>query len=227
MTSCNYLNEHLKSTRPLDNLSQISGPLEPPLWKKTVGELFDQNVAQNGEELALISDHENIEWNYSQLGVEVNQLIASLTRLGIEREDRVGIYMPNIAIWVVFQYALAKLGAILVPINPAFCASELAQIIRLAKLKALVAIPKHKSVEYVDIITSIVPQVRENKLKISSTDFPHLHYVIFASEDSSIPSGAYNLKSLKENSATCDFNTKLRKRRHRQYPIYFRHYWDA
>ncbi|KAI0236243.1 hypothetical protein L0F63_003941 [Massospora cicadina] len=103
--------------------------------------------------------------------------------------------MPNVAAWVVFQYALAKLGAIL--------------IIRLAKLKALVAVPKYKNSNYVDIICSIIPEVRENKGEINCKDFPHLHHIIFASDELSLPPGAVNLKSLMEDSAAAEPNIEL------------------
>ena len=86
---------------------------------ETIGGYFDRVANEHPDNPALVLRHQNVDWTYSELHRRVDQLAAGLISLGIEPGDRVGIWGPNSAEWVLTQLATAKIGAIMVCINPA------------------------------------------------------------------------------------------------------------
>ncbi|KAJ9081444.1 hypothetical protein DSO57_1014528 [Entomophthora muscae] len=183
--------------KPKDNLSQVSGPTEPSLYQETIGELLDLRIKEHPAVLALISEHENIQWTYEQLGKKVDMLITGLAKLGIGYGDRVGVYMPNNAAWLLFQYALAKVGAILVSLNPGYRSYELSQTIKLTQIKALVSVPEYKDSDFIEIIGSIIPEIYQDDTEINTKSFPELRSIIFTCKDNEhIPSGSIKMASL-------------------------------
>src|SRR5438105_1551601 len=105
--------------------SYVSGTSDTPLLGLTIGDAFDRTVARFPDREALISRHQGLRYTWAQLQAEVDQAARGLMALGIERGERVGVWSPNRAEWVITQYAAAKIGAILVNINPAYQLHEL------------------------------------------------------------------------------------------------------
>src|SRR5262245_37850167 len=101
------------------------GTSETPLRGETIGRMWDDVVAQHGARPALVSRQQGIRWTYAQLEERVEHCARALLEAGVEQGDRVGIWSPNNAEWVVVQFATAKVGAILVNINPSYRAHEL------------------------------------------------------------------------------------------------------
>src|SRR3954463_14597875 len=99
-------------------LSYVHGSGGTPLLGQTIGESLDRAGARFGDRDAVISCHQNLHFTYSALLREVNRAARALLHLGVERGDRVGIWSPNTAEWMISQFATAKVGAILVNINP-------------------------------------------------------------------------------------------------------------
>lgn len=105
--------------------SYTSSTAEKPLLGMTIGDKFDQIAAQYPDNDALIALHQNIHWSYRELQQEVNRCARALLAIGVQKGDRVGIWAPNCSEWTLTQFATAKIGAILVNINPSYRTHEL------------------------------------------------------------------------------------------------------
>src|SRR5437868_3909365 len=101
-------------------LSYAHGVSTVPLIGKTIGDLFDEMAAQYADRDALISVFEGQRWSYAAMREEVDQVARALMALGVQKGDRIGIWSGNCAAWVLVQFATAKIGAVLVNINPAY-----------------------------------------------------------------------------------------------------------
>ena len=108
--------------------SYVHGTATVPLLGQTIGASLDRVAAQFGNRDALISCHQNARYTYAQLLDEVNGAARGFLALGVKRGDRVGIWSANVAEWLITQYAVAKVGAILVNLNPAYKAAELVRL---------------------------------------------------------------------------------------------------
>jgi fatty-acyl-CoA synthase len=137
--------------------SYASGISEVPLLGDTIGDNFDRTVAAFGDRDALVDRFAGRRWTYRELAAEVNALALGLLAQGIGKGDRVGIWSPNRAEWTFLQYATAKIGAILVNINPAYRSHELEYVLNQAGVKLLVASDKFKTSDY----PAMVDEVRE------------------------------------------------------------------
>jgi fatty-acyl-CoA synthase len=113
-------------------------------------------VNPDGE--ALVDFAQNRRWTYAELNAEIDLTARGLMSLGVQQRDRVGIWSPNCAEWVIMQYATAKIGAILVTINPAYRSHELGYALNQSGARTLVAATAFKSSDY----RSMVEQVRPN-----------------------------------------------------------------
>src|SRR5712692_1767566 len=100
--------------------SYAHGASSVALLGETIGSVLQRTAARFGDRLALISCHQNVRYTYSQLSAEVNRAARAFLALGVQRGDRVGIWSANAAEWMVTQYAAARVGAILVNINPSY-----------------------------------------------------------------------------------------------------------
>ncbi|MDO2378268.1 AMP-binding protein [Rhodococcus electrodiphilus] len=135
--------------------SYTSGAWNTPLLGDTIGDNFDRTVARHGERDALVDRAAGRRWTYTELAGEVDALAFGLLRAGIGKGDRVGIWAPNCAEWVFVQYATAKIGAILVNINPAYRSHELQYVLTQAGIRMLVAAPRFKSSDYAAMIDEV------------------------------------------------------------------------
>ncbi len=137
-------------SKPLPSYS--SGTSDAPLMYRTIGEAFDATVAQDPDHLALVVRHQDVRWSYGKLAAEVERAAVGLHALGLNKGDRIGIWAPNCAEWIVTQIATAKLGLILVNINPAYRLSELEYALHKVGCRALVLAERFKSSDYVDMV---------------------------------------------------------------------------
>ena len=111
-------------------LAYAHGATDVPLRGETIGQMWDVVVGDRAGCEALVSRHQAIRWSYEQLHAEVERCARGLLALGVARGDRVGIWSPNNAEWVVVQFATAKVGAVLVNINPSYRRHELEYALR-------------------------------------------------------------------------------------------------
>ncbi|MGW5288163.1 AMP-binding protein [Rhodococcus pyridinivorans] len=135
--------------------SYDSGVGHVPLLGDTIGDNFDRTVARHGDRLALVDRAAGRRWTYRELAAEVDALAAGLLHQGITKGDRVGIWAPNCAEWTFVQYATAKIGAILVNINPAYRSHELQYVLAQAGIRMLVSAPAFKTSDYAAMIDEV------------------------------------------------------------------------
>lgn len=138
--------------------SYASGTWDSPMLGDTIGDNFDRTVAAHGGRDALVDHASGRRWSYAELAVEVNGVAAGLLARGVGKGDRVGIWAPNCPEWTLIQYATAKIGAILVNINPAYRSHELQYVLEQAGIKMLVAAPSFKTSDYAAMIETVRPQ---------------------------------------------------------------------
>lgn len=138
--------------------SYASGGYPVPLLRETIGANFDRSVAAGPGRDALVDRPTGRRWTYAELGAEVDALAVGLLDLGITRGDRVGLWSPNCAEWVLTQYATAKIGAVLVNINPAYRTHELEYVLNHAGVRLLVAARRFRSSDYEGMIAEVAPR---------------------------------------------------------------------
>ncbi|HRB02525.1 MAG TPA: AMP-binding protein [Ilumatobacteraceae bacterium] len=129
-------------------LAHEIGPTSEPLWGSTIGENLARTVAEFGGNDALVSCHQGIRWTYDEFAVRVRSLAVGLLGRGLAVGDRVGLWSPNYAEWVLVQYATAEIGVILVNLNPAYRTHELAFALRHSGCRMVIAAPSFKSSDY-------------------------------------------------------------------------------
>ncbi|CAN7236668.1 MULTISPECIES: AMP-binding protein [unclassified Variovorax] len=138
--------------------SLAKGATDVPLIEQTIGDFFDDMAARQGERDALVSVHENKRLSYLELQRESNRLASALLGLGLAPGDRVGIWSHNNAPWVLMQIATAKVGIILVNINPAYRTAELEYALNKVACRALVTMPQFKTSDYLGMLRELGPQ---------------------------------------------------------------------
>ena len=173
-------------TSPANSKSYRCGPSVEPLLYETIGNVFDQTVEQYPDVPALVVRHQNIRWTYRQYQREVNNLASGLLALGIQPGDRVGIWAPNCYEWCLTQFATAKIGAIMVCINPAYRLYELEYALNKVECRAIVTAEKFKSSEYLNMLNELAPELKQSEPgKLKSKKLPSLEMVIRMGEEKS------------------------------------------
>ena len=137
--------------------SYAAGETDVPLIEATIGDAFDQTARRYADREALVECATDRRWTWAQLQADVNEAALGLLAAGIQPGDRVGIWAPNCAEWTIIQFATAKVGAILVTINPAYRTHELAFVLRQAGIRMLVATPEFKTSDYAAMIEQVRP----------------------------------------------------------------------
>ena len=122
-------------------LSHDLGPTDHPLLEETIGALLDRVAAERPDHEALVSCHQNLRYRYRELADAVDVMARAMLRAGLQRNDRVGIWSPNYAEWTLVQFATAKIGVILVNLNPAYRTSEVEYALNQSGCRWLIAAP--------------------------------------------------------------------------------------
>ncbi|HZP12418.1 MAG TPA: AMP-binding protein [Nevskiaceae bacterium] len=139
----------------MSNLSYVHGASAQALIGETIGQHFDAACARHANREALVVRHQNVRLTYAQLREKVDALACSLMRLGLKRGERIGIWSPNTLEWTLTQFATAKLGLILVNINPAYRRAELEYALKKVGCRALVLAPTFKTSNYVEMLDDV------------------------------------------------------------------------
>ena len=139
----------------VDVLSYSCGTGEIPLLGDTIGANFDRAAQAFPDRLALVDRPTNQRWTYRELAAQVDALALGLAASGVRKGDRVGIWAPNCPEWTFTQYATAKLGAILVNINPAYRSHELEFVLKQSGIGVLVSAQSFKTADYADMIEQV------------------------------------------------------------------------
>ena len=139
--------------------SYVHGASDIPLIGDTIGEHFDAVVRRWPDREALVVRHQNIRWTYGDLKERVDAFAAGLVALGLEPGDRIGIWSPNNAEWVITQFATAQAGLILVNINPAYRLAELEYALKKVDCRALITARSFKTSDYLGMLRELAPEI--------------------------------------------------------------------
>ena len=158
----------------MSKLSYTKGPSDKPLLEKTIGAALDDAARNWATNLALSSRQQGIRWTWEELRHEVDRVATGLLAEGVGKGDRVGIWSPNRAEWTLTQFATAKIGAVLVTINPAYRLSEVEFALNKVGCMALITAPTFKASNYIGMLRELsqdkLPSLR---LKVSLGEEEH------------------------------------------------------
>ena len=165
-------------------LSHVVGADGAPLMDLTISEALTRAAEKWGGQEALVSVHQGIRWTYDELANLAEDFAAGLLTLGIEKGDRVGIWAPNLAEWTLTQFATAKIGAVLVNVNPAYRLSELEFVLGKVGVKALVCPVSYKTSRYAEMVEALAPEITSTPAgeRLKSERLPDLERVILIDE---------------------------------------------
>jgi fatty-acyl-CoA synthase len=165
-------------------LSYVSGISDTPLLGLTIGDMFDAIVAQYPDHEALISRHQGLRLTYRQLQQEVDRCARGLMALGLRKGERLGIWSPNRAEWTITQFATAKIGAILVNINPSYRLHELAYALEQSGCAMLVIAPQFRTSNYTEMLYTLLPELRDARpVGFKVAKLPELRAVVRLGEE--------------------------------------------
>ena len=150
----------------MTQLSYAKGETDVPLLDTTIGMALRQAAERWPDGLALVSRHQAIRWTWAELDAEVDRVAAGLLALGVDKGDRVGIWAPNCAEWTLTQFATARIGAILVTINPAYRTSEVEYALNKVGCSVLVTAARFKTSDYVAMLREIGSERLPQLLKV-------------------------------------------------------------
>jgi fatty-acyl-CoA synthase len=157
-------------------LSYAHGASPTPLLGETIGRDFERTSARFPDRDALVSRHQGLRYTYADLNEAVDRVARGLIAAGLEKGDRVGIWSPNCAEWVLVQYATAKAGLILVNINPAYRPSELEYALNQSGCRTLISARRFKTSDYAAMLDEVRPRLRflERAIYLESPDWDEL-----------------------------------------------------
>lgn len=148
----------------MKELSYVHGASKTPLLGETIGQNLEKMVRQYPDKEVLVSDHQDYRATYAEFYEETTHVAKALLDLGLHKGERVGIWAPNCSEWVVLQYATARIGLILVNLNPAYRAHEFSYAVNQSEIALVVATPSYRKSDYREIIASVredCPSLRE------------------------------------------------------------------
>ncbi len=160
---------------PVGGLSHVKGPTDVSLIEATIPEVLADTVARFGPREAVVFSAHGIRWSWAQFAAEVDALAGGLLALGLEKGDRLGVWAPNRLEWLLAQFATARIGVILVNVNPAYRVHELEFALRKTGCKALLLAERFRSSDYVAMLGEVWSGPGDPRL-------PDLHHVIVMGE---------------------------------------------
>ena len=171
--------QNIRSVVPVDGLSHVQGASDQPLVSATIPAFLDEVVRRYGDKTAAVFRASGDRWTYAELSRMVDRMAAGLVDIGLNKGDRIGIWAPNRPEWLIAQFATARIGLILVNINPAYRTSELDYVLNKVGAKALITAKQFKSSAYLEMIREIIPELDESTPgQIRSERVPELRTII-------------------------------------------------
>ena len=170
-------------------VSYTHGTSLTPLIGETVGANFDRIVGLHPDRDAVVVRHQDVRWTYAEFGARVDRVARALVGAGLQPGDRVGIWAPNCAEWLLAQYASAKAGVILVNVNPAYRTSELEFVLNQSGCRVLISARAFKSSDYVAMVGEVAPRcpALERTVFLDSGDWEEL--LAWGDAELSLPAG--------------------------------------
>lgn len=163
-------------------MAHVKGPEDVTLLKSTLYSAFRAQAHQQQERAALIVYESGARFSYKELLEKTDRTANGLYDLGLRKGDRLGVWMPNNAEWLLLQLATAKLGVILVALNPAYRLRELKYALNLVGCKAIALVERAATSNYVEMVQALCPEMKNGSTTIESQDVPALKHVILVGE---------------------------------------------
>lgn len=169
---------------PENGMSFVRGSNTKPLLHKTIPQVLRETVARHGQRDAIVASSQNRRLTYYDFDREVDSLAAGFLALGLNKGDRIGIWSPNRLEWLLTQFATARIGLILVNINPAYRLAELEYALNKVGCKAIVTAEKFKSSEYLGMLRELAPELEScDPGSLQARRLPQLKTVIAICEE--------------------------------------------
>ncbi len=168
----------------MDPTNQPIGAGGDGFSRMTFGELLEFWVEHTPDHEFLVYPDRNLRWTYAQFNNRVNRLAKGFLAIGIQKGDHIGIWARNVPDWLTFQFACAKIGAVLATVNTAYKAEELDYILTQSDMKMLGLIDGFRTVSYLDIINTLVPELKQHpRGHLASKTYPHLKHVCYVGQE--------------------------------------------
>ena len=160
---------------PQGDSAHVIGDKGPELWLRTITDAFKTTVSQFPDLEAAVFPEQDVRWSWAELDREVDALAHGFLKLGLTKDDRVGIWSPNRCEWLLTQFATARVGIILVTINPAYRVTEVEYVLNKVGCAALVTAAQFKSSDYVGMLQELAPELANcSPGALSATKLPTL-----------------------------------------------------
>ena len=151
-----------------------------PFTDLTIGAFFEGEVEAHPEREFVVMPDRDLRWTYAEFNERVDQLAKALLTIGVGKGDKVGIWARNVPDWLTFMFATAKIGAVLVTVNPVYKSHELAYVIDQSDMVALAIIDNFRDVDYVQVLRELVPEMTtQERGHLKSERFPFLKSLIY------------------------------------------------
>jgi len=169
---------------PRDGRAHVVGPTEPEIWRRVIPDVLKETAARFGERDAVVCVEQGRRLTWAEFDREIDSLAAGFLKLGLKPGDRVGIWSPNRIEWVLTQFATARVGLILVTINPAYRLAEVEYVLNRVECAALVTAAAFKTSDYLGMLQTLAPELATAKDGVlESETLPHLRTVIRMGDD--------------------------------------------
>jgi len=160
-------------------LSFVSGTSDQPLLYRTVDGVLKAAAAEVPDRPALVVPFQSIRFTYAEFDREVERLARGMLACGLEPGERIGIWAPNCAEWILTMFGAARAGLIFVNLNPAYRGTELEFALRVVGCRALVFAPRFKSSDYAAMLQSLIPELPDAAPgRLSCAAFPELRLLV-------------------------------------------------
>lgn len=210
-----------RGTAPQDGMSHVQGATNVPLSTATIPALLADTVSRFADRPAAIFLEQRVRWTWAQFNDEVNRFAAGLAALGLQRGDRLGIWSPNRVEWLVTQFATARIGVILVNINPAYRLHELEYALNVSGCRAIVSAEQLRTSKYLEMLQVLAPELATCKPgQLTAKRLPMLQFVIRMGDERSLGMFSYdevlargasmfNLRALDDASSSLDCHDEI------------------
>ena len=164
-----------------DQNQPVPGSQDYPLHsEKTIGDYFRDQVAIDPDHEFVVYPDRDLRWTYAEFDERTDNLAKGLLAIGMKPGDHLGVWARNIPDWLTFMYATAKIGVVMVTVNPVYKSHELDYVLKQSDMKALCVIDAYRDVDYIKIIRDLVPEsLEQQRGYLESEKFPCLKNLIY------------------------------------------------